>query len=134
MHNHDDSANELPLCPLLANQLYAKSKVSSSAKIARVLADEEVDVHKTATSLLCCMPLSPPHLPPVTICPRISISSTPFYIHDMARIGRILTLVVFAVVALFLFMGQTVEAKGPKITSKVLRVFDSKKLEMASRC
>ncbi|EFR01663.1 peptidyl-prolyl cis-trans isomerase B [Nannizzia gypsea CBS 118893] len=37
----------------------------------------------------------------------------------MARIGRILTLVVFAVVGLFLFMGQTVEAKGPKITNKV---------------
>ncbi|DAA75285.1 TPA_exp: putative peptidyl-prolyl cis-trans isomerase [Trichophyton benhamiae CBS 112371] len=37
----------------------------------------------------------------------------------MARIGRILTLVVFAAVGLFLFMGQTVEAKGPKITSKV---------------
>ena len=51
----------------------------------------------------------------------------------MARIGRILTLVVFAAVDLFLFMGQTVEAKGPKITSKVLRVFDSKSLEMASR-
>ncbi|KAM5435365.1 Peptidyl-prolyl cis-trans isomerase B [Microsporum ferrugineum] len=37
----------------------------------------------------------------------------------MAGITRILAIVACAVVGLFLFMGQTVEAKGPKITSKV---------------